>query len=356
MRTVFVVGASGHGNVGDDYLSTSIASNLSISGYRVVVATDEGSVWPSTVPQSRPRFLRHVRRGDLVLIGGGTLLSDRWGTAYIKYYSSIAVAVRALGAIPLGVGLGASAPSTVAGRLAFASWRLVVSRTLVRDEPSLAVVRDRGVRNARLAPDMGWAGPAAENSSQVIASAPVTLAISLVGETFEAGERRVMTLASAINGLAERGALDRVCGISMLNRTETALNDGYWLGRLRQLISVPFALEKVSTWRDAVAIMEGAHAVLSYRLHGGILAYQRARPIVVVARESKLVEAFKSLPHASVLPEDHGDSPGGLERMLESALSTAIVDSGSYFQTMRATSDGLRRQCLLALNSLVDEV
>lgn len=357
MKRAFVVGASGHGNIGDDYLALSIAGLLTDRGLEVVLVCDDIRLWPSTTPQSRVSVMRTIRRSDLVVIGGGSLLSDRWGAEYMKYFASLAVIARCRGARPIGIGLGISTPRSRVGHGALAVWRASVIRTHVRDRPSLQVAKAAGLSNVTLGPDLGWAGPARRLSQLNPPRGPVVLALSLVGETAEAGARRVSAVATAINALAAQGLLDEVVGFSMLNRAERELNDAYWLAALQDRVTVPVTVPRLETWSDVADVIDRSHAVLSYRLHGGIIGYQRLRPVVVVARESKVEEAFRGLPGSAVVPEDSTDISVAIAQEVAAALQAGDGERGVITrEQMVHVSESLGGQCVNYIEWVLREV
>lgn len=179
MPRVTLVGYYGFGNTGDEALLDAIVSTLheawqartgGVEPLEIGVLSARPEETRRSYPlEAIPRFsplqvLRQLRRSDLVLSGGGTLLQDKTSLRSLVYYAGIILLARHLGAPVMlyanGLGPLTSATGRRLARRALAACRLIT----LRDSQSLQDLRQLapGLRTeVRVTADPAFALPAA---------------------------------------------------------------------------------------------------------------------------------------------------------------------------------------------------
>lgn len=307
-------GAAGH-NLGDDAIALAaaheIASRLPHAAIRV--ASVAGPAFtrryglPSLALNRRSpigmlRLVDSVRRADVVLLGGGTLVQDRLGLSRFRgilaYARQVAALAKAFGK-PLGtLAIGVDELSTPRGREYARDLLALVDALVVRDERSLELARSYA--GARPVDGVAAADPAYllrhHPAAVAAASRPsphgAYAVVSLANEGMEFGPL-LPELTSAVRRLVERHGVDKVLLVAMDTRP------GEELAVFRRwLASAP----EVSRWAQAVTprdafeahdLVSRARCVVAMRLHAMIFALGRA-PLVGISRTTKTDSLLRS--------------------------------------------------------------
>lgn len=304
---VHLYGSAGH-NLGDDAIA--VAASHVIAGVapaaRLSVASVAGAGFGErygldtiSVDRSNPlgmlRLIASLRRADVVLLGGGTLIQDKLGLsrlrgmlAYVDQLSAIARALgKPLGTVPIGVDeLGTHLGRRYAAR-ALARLDLLV----VRDQRSLELAKEYAGAQAPpalVAADPAYLLPDREASSEDVASAesrrPYAV-LSLVNEDLEF-ESALDRLAGAARKLLAGGAVARLVLAAMDRR---ASEERAIFARLLERHPDLHAVTDVEVPHDAFEasrLIGQAAVVVAMRLHAMIFALGRV-PLFGISRTTK---------------------------------------------------------------------
>jgi polysaccharide pyruvyl transferase WcaK-like protein len=324
--TIYVLGAYGHGNLGDDFIGLSVVRHLR-SRTNEAVALLAGEYWADAEDvgtQSRANLARLLKRGDTLLVAGGGLFNDRWASDYVKYYSSVILLARALGCRVHISGVGVEKLHTRKMRwlseLAFA----VADESTVRDEAS---ARELRLKRPKVSTDLAWlsletaglgqSGPAAPDASSLL--------ISIAGETMGGVELRLNLLRDLIPAVQSCWPGLSI-GLITMQRSVDSLHDDDSAARL---LAEEF---KVDVVRPDSAAQASAHLAasrlhLGWRLHAGILTALGGGRNVMISRSRKIQAQLSDVPGSAVIPEGLADVDVVLES-LERALTDVKISEG----------------------------
>ncbi len=154
VHRVLLSGYYGFGNIGDEAILaatvSSFRSRLPDLGISVLsespkeTARDYGvQAFPRMSP---PEVLRAFRSADLVVFGGGSLLQDSTSFRSLAYYLSILLLAKSLGKPVVVYANGIGPLRSSLGRYLTRTLLDTVAQITVRDEESLSLLREIGVR------------------------------------------------------------------------------------------------------------------------------------------------------------------------------------------------------------------
>ncbi len=311
MRVV-VSGYHGKGNLGDEAVLAAFVQHLreiapdarcvALSSDPVRTASDYGI---EAVPRtSITAILRELRRADLLVSGGGSLLQDVTGRGSVPYYAGIMLLARALG-VPVAVYAQGLGPLNSG----FSRWlaRQALKRASVitlRDEVSMDLLRNIGVDRPEptlvadpafaLEPDDGGEGPSEPAQRPLVLFA---LRPWLGDGGREAGYARVIARITA-----ELGADVALLAFQPEGDLETARRivdlcdaGGHAPPRIIDFNGLP---------NKALSAISHADLVIGMRLHSLIFAASAGVPAVAIDYDPKVRALAERVGNSHVVSVD----------------------------------------------------
>jgi polysaccharide pyruvyl transferase CsaB len=366
MKQVFIVGAYGQNNLGDEALLevfiqqfgdiplvvNSAQPELTARRYSVKTVGTYWN-WP-------PRFsrLRMILQSDLIVFGGGSLLKEIEGRAFarVMYFVRILLILffaRLLGkqTAMLGVGMGPlNYPLyKVLTRLAARMTDLIC----VRDNESRDLLVSIGVqRPVHVTADAVFCLSVAPVPSDEVLPA-LDCPYAVVVPRYSLTESEQVALAQSCDHLIEKHQL-RIVMMPFQTDYRQSFDDAASSERVRSLMQHKDAVEVWITQSPAAAfsVVGQAQLVLSARLHALIFAAMKSIPSIALSYEVKVASFMTELGQSaySLSLRDLSDErvPGVLDRLLESrqeiceqVRSRAAVlraDSQRNFDLLRSQS------------------
>jgi polysaccharide pyruvyl transferase WcaK-like protein len=371
---VFLAGAFGQGNPGDEALLSAFAGALP-DHVPVAASSDPSGTGAAHGVEAIgrhdwSRVVRTIARSEAVIVAGGTIFktlhpaSGRPPLALLRRAAAMAAVTRALRKPLALVGVGAS---SLRGRSAHALARAVVHAAdllVLRDEESAAVLAAIGAPTPiRVGADPAWTilpdppgtnepsaagaarslGAAAPSLGAGTARAPVVVALSHLAGGRDLGER----LAAGLAPLVAAGLPVRLDPWQPSPDGALAADVANRLGG-RAEIGVPP--------RDLIrgrAALAGARLVVAQRFHSLVAAAAAGAPALAVAHEGKLAGLARRLDQPAVEPDA---SPGVFAAVVGAALDGAPAALEAVRRERALAQDGFRLLRVLLARGRSEEV
>jgi polysaccharide pyruvyl transferase WcaK-like protein len=381
--SVFLAGAFGQGNPGDEALLEAFARALghldpvaaSSDPAATAAAHEIGAVERDDVPSVG----REIARADAVVVAGGTIFktlhpsSRRSPLSLLRRTAALAAVARALRKPLALVGVGAA---PLRGRTAGTLTRSIVRSAdllILRDEESAAHLAAAGAPTPiRVGADAAWTlmpelaptGPAVMMRSATGDHAPVAfdgagngrptalgdedarpivVALSHLAGGSELAER----LAAGLRPVVESGLPVRLDPWQPDGDAELAAAVATRLDDPRVSIAVPPA-----DLDDAREGMEGARLVLAQRFHALVAAAGAGVPMLAVAHEPKLEGLARRLTQPTVAPDA---SPRALAAAIADALDAPPAPPAAVRRERERAAEGFRLLRVLLARGRSDE-
>ena len=350
---VFLAGAFGQGNPGDEALLSAFAGALP-DHVPVAASSDPSGTGAAHGVEAigrhdLSRVVRTIARSEAVIVAGGTIFktlhpaSGRPPLALLRRAAALAAATRALRKPLALVGVGAS---SLDGRTAHALARAVVHAAdllVLRDEESATELAAIGAPTPiRVGADPAWTilpdPPAATNASSRAATArssgtaarqPVVVALSHLAGGRDLGER----LAAGLAPLVEAGLPVRLDPWQPAPDGALAADVVSRLGGRAEIGVPPRDLI------EARAAMAGARLVVAQRFHSLVAAASAGAPALAVAHEAKLAGLARRLGQPAVDPDA---SPDAFAAAVGAALDGAPAALEAVRRERALAEDGFR--------------
>ncbi|MHC9418834.1 polysaccharide pyruvyl transferase family protein [Sphingomonas citri] len=297
---VTICGVAGH-NRGDDAIALALVAGLRarvpemqarVAMLRLGAILPAPGLTPFLAARRHPVGLaglaRSIAAADLVILGGGSVIQDKFGggrvTGMLGYSWMVAWLARLFGRALITAPIGVDALATAPARRIAAELLAPARAITVRDTRSLAEVTALLAGRAAPAPVLACDPAFAFAGAPPRDEGPVVLAPAFEGEC----DTRVAAIFARIAALAV-ARLDRDVVIVAMDERDAAAAEAV-------ATAVPAsARARVSTARPAtldatLAILRGAAALIAMRLHAMILCYA-ASPIACLSRTTK-TDAF----------------------------------------------------------------
>lgn len=283
MRLV-ISGYFGAGNAGDEAILAGLLRSLRAidagAHHVTVISSDPASTERlhsvDAVPRARPATVTAIRRADGLITGGGGLLQDVTSSRPPLYYGGLGQLARVLGRpyVALAQGLG-PLQRPLSRRVARAALDHA-SHVSLRDEPSVELAREIGVRRPiDLVPDLalGLEAP------QVEASASLVIAVRGRG-------LRPSVLGMLRSALAALTDLDEVIALPMHEPFDRPASEAVVRDISRGRVTPPDPGHGT-----ALRTIGSARLVIGMRLHALVFAALAGIPAVAIPYDPK-VRAF----------------------------------------------------------------
>jgi len=314
LSRVLVCGYTGKGSCGDEAILDRL---ISLSGFEITAMTEE----PAAVSKAHginavgrydlPATAREMKRSDMLILGGGTLLQSNTSARSLMYYLSV-LNTAALFGLPYVIYGGIDDSSFLTGRAVRKATGL-----FLRDKRSLSLAAGLGAPKeiCRYAPDPALiltgeaegrqrhAGRARATDERYIVCAPRFDDTSAIGAAVAYSKRKETDLVFIAMHPDDR---DVCCRVASRFGGSAVLRPDF---------------------RSAESVISGAHALFGSRLHACIMAYSHRVPFVAYSHDPKLISFCEDIGMKSAL------SPG---RFLDDIASLLLYFDFSRLEYVRA--------------------
>ncbi|MBR3560504.1 MAG: polysaccharide pyruvyl transferase CsaB [Oscillospiraceae bacterium] len=342
---VVLSGYYGFRNLGDDAILLSLRERLSetVPGATLTALSNRPEetrekCGVEAVNRFDPFAVRRaIKRASCFVSGGGSLLQDRTSTRSLLYYTTLIRLAKRCGKRIMFYANGIGPVDTPRNRERVRVAAEMADVITLRDEESLAALREIGVRNPalRVTADPVYAMPCGdpERGRALLAERgiPTDRPIMGVSVRFAAGmETNVAAFARFCDAVGEtvvfinmqQGA-DEAAGAAVRARMQTGAYE----------ISAPY---DPAAMVDMLSCMD---AVVSARLHSMIFAACSGVPVLGVVYDPKVSACAHALGMPLAGDLEHFDADKALE-----ALRAVLTDRAAYAERLKAATAELRER------------
>jgi len=356
---VFLAGAFGQGNPGDEALLAAFAQG--IGDHRAVVASSDPAATAAehgldaVGRDDLGRVAREIRRSEAVVVAGGTIFKalhpscGRPPLGLLRRTAALAAVTRALRKPLALVGVGAAPLHGASARgLARAIVR-AADLLILRDEESAAHLAEIGAPTPiRVGADAAWTLlpiPGETGGQTPCVTGEVVVALSHLAGDRDLGEK----LAAGLQPIVDAGIPVRLDPWQVDGDAELAADVAARLGggAGAALIGAP-----PSDLRAAREGMTGARLVIAQRFHALVAAASAGVPVLAVAHEPKLSGLARRLGQPTVAPDAPPQTFAGA---VLGALDAAPAPATTVRRERAAAEDGFRLLRVLLARGRSDE-
>lgn len=297
MTKTYLVGAAGHGNLGDDFIAYAVTSQEEFSEI-VIMGGSKFLPCYSQVSQSRLKFLK--RPCGRIIIGGGGLLNDHWSLDYLIYFTSLVIIARIRGIKVAICGVGAENFEKLTGRLLL---RILVRCSHVvylRDEQSKQnVLRVTNKLDISISGDLAWLYRGRVRAQFRDSRDIETLIVTIAGEQSNSWLERRESLIRNLQILRQNKKI-RIHFLPMQVSGEYLHNDLILFDEIAQRFK-PEQVLRPNSVTEVIEHIRNADLVYGYRMHASIIAALHGVPSVIHSRSSKISGALEDVPIVRIL-------------------------------------------------------
>jgi polysaccharide pyruvyl transferase WcaK-like protein len=337
---VFLAGAFGQGNPGDEALLAAFAEG--IGGHGAVAASANPAATTAehgldaVGRDDLGRVAREIRRAESVVVAGGTIFktlhpsSGRPALGLLRRTAALTAVARALRKPVALVGVGAAPLHGASARgLARAIVR-AADLLILRDEESAAHLAEIGAPTPiRVGADAAWTLLPLPGETGGQTPTQVTVALSHLAGKRDLGAQ----LAAGLQPLVDAGIPVRLDPWQIDGDAELAADVAARL-RGNALIGAP-----PTDLRAAREDMTGARLVIAQRFHALVAAASAGVPVLAVAHEPKLTGLARRLGQPTVAPDAPAQTFAGAAL---AALDAAPAPATTVSRERAAAEDGFR--------------
>jgi polysaccharide pyruvyl transferase WcaK-like protein len=337
---VFLAGAFGQGNPGDEALlaafAQGIGSRRAVAASADPAATSAEQGLDAVGRDDLGRVAREIRRADSVVVAGGTIFktlhpaSGRPPLALLSRTAALAAAARALRKPLALVGVGAAPLQGASARgLARAIVR-AADLLILRDEESAAHLAEIGAPTPiRVGADAAWTLLPIPGETKGQTPSQVVVALSHLAGDRDLGER----LAAGLQPIVDAGIPVRLDPWQVDGDAELAADVAARLGGDALIGAPPTDLRAA---RDG---MTGARLVIAQRFHALVAGASAGVPALAVAHEPKLSGLARRLDQPTVAADA---PPQTFADAALRALDAAPAPATPVRRERAAAEDGFR--------------
>jgi polysaccharide pyruvyl transferase CsaB len=350
---VFLAGAFGQGNPGDEALLAAFAEGL--RDHRPVVASTDPSATvaehglPAVSRDDIARVLRMIARADAVVVAGGTVFKTLHGAsgrpplALLRRTAALAAMTRALRKPLALVGVGAAPLEGAPARRLARAIVHAADLLILRDDESAGHLAAIGAPTPfRVGADPAWILLPDPDDADPRGTGPIVVALSHLAGGGDLAER----LAAGLEPVVDAGIPVRLdpwqpdgdAGLAYAVAT-----------RLDGRAMVAPAPADIAVARDGMA---GARLVLAQRFHSLVTAASAGVPALAVAHEPKLAGLARRLDQPTVAADA---PPPHLAAAVLGALDSAPASAAAVRRERAAAEDGFRLLRVLLARGRSDE-
>lgn len=333
MARILISGYYGFRNTGDEALLEAMVSTLrhQAPGVEINVLSARPSETSARLAVggveriSPAGILAALRRSDLLLSGGGTLLQDRTSLRSLVYYTSIILTARAMGKKVMLYANGIGPITTRTGRRLAAVVLRTVDRITLRDQESLEVVASLVPERAAAAevtadPTFALEPPPRQRLERILAAEGIpsgrALAISLRSWTCP-GDYVAAVAKAVVPIVAKRDLVPVILPMQFPADLEVSRRLARELqargGTPPKLVMTPYHP------REFGGLLGAARAVVAMRLHALIMGAANHTPGVGIIYDPKVTGFLKDMGLPTAGPVEHLD-PHRLGEVLDNLL------------------------------------
>ena len=338
---VVVSGYYGFGNAGDESVLAGLLDGLRREQAEIEVTVLSGDPAHTrrthgvdAIPRARPGVIRALRVSDGLISGGGSLLQDRTSPRPVAYYAGLMHLARLLGRPYVIHAQGLGPITRRANRALAASALRGAAHVSLRDEASVALARELGVRRpVDLVPDPALAlrPPAGAGNGHLLLAVRSwgTSTAHLDGLRSALGE---LATEMPILALPMQDATDREASMAAIEGITGA-----------EIVPAGASLD------EQLAAIGSASVVVGMRLHALILAAAAGVPALAISYDPK-VDAFAAQVGQPVVGEAGRPMDGAA---LVAAARTALdADPAPYRARVERLSEQIPAAVVASLAAL----
>ena len=304
MRRIFLFGYYGFNNIGDEAILEAIVRQLRLEMPDIdITALSYNASFTSSQygirAVSRNRFLdvfRCIRRSDLVMSGGGSIVQDVTSSRSLFYYLGIIILAKMLGKKVACYGNGFGPVKRPINRL-FVKWVMAhVDLITVRDSESLELLQKIGIRQPihitadaafSLLPlfDEGMASPKKSEKC-----------VGISVRDWNGRERYSKMIASCADQMVEQGYT--VCFFPMQHPSDTQVSNEI-IGLMHHPAEM---IERAGTPNEVIRSIADMDFMIGMRLHSLIFASIAGVPCLGVSYESKVSHFLRQVNQPETEP------------------------------------------------------
>ena len=320
---VVMSGYYGFGNAGDDAILESIQQAIRTASDEVsvtVLSNDPELTRRQYGLDAIPRFrvlrvFQALRRGDVLLSGGGSLLQDTTSTRSLLYYLSVIRCARLLGRPVMLYANGIGPVRKPANRRRVKKVVEQAALVTLRDHASALELEQMGVtRPVQVTADPVFhLEPAGQARSLELLSAAGLSGDKPFAVVSVRDWRDVGNFYSQLAGLC--GHLRRKHGLEILFLLMQPERDREATARVRGQMEEPsFVLDAPCTPRELMGVLGQAHLCLAMRLHTLIFAARMAVPAMGLVYDPKVASYLEELDLPAAGDVEHFDGAEAIRR------------------------------------------
>jgi polysaccharide pyruvyl transferase WcaK-like protein len=350
---VFLAGAFGQGNPGDEALLNAFAQGL--RDHRPMVASTDPAATvaehglPAVGRDDLGRIIRLIARSDAVVVAGGTVFKalhpscGRPPLALLRRTAALAAATRALRKPLALVGVGAAPLEGLPARRLARAIVHSADLLILRDDESAGHLAAIGAPTPfRVGADPAWTLVPDPPRPNGIGHGPVVVALSHLAGGPELAER----LAAGLQPIADAGIPVRLDPWQPDGDRELA--DAV-AGRLGPSAEIAPGPAELTAAREGMA---GTRLVLAQRFHSLVAAASAGVPALAVAHEPKLIGLARRLEQPTVAATAR---PEDLAAAVLGALDAAPASAAAVRRERAAAEDCFRLLRVLLAGGRSDE-
>ncbi len=320
---VVMSGYYGFSNAGDDAILQSICQGIAAASDQVditVLSNAPGLTQRMCQVQAEPRFrawrvFQALRRCDVLLSGGGSLLQDRTSTRSLMYYLTVMGAARLLGrpVVLYANGIGPLRRPGNRRRVKRAVERAAL--VTLRDRSSQQELRAMGVKREDLYvtadPVFNLVPAPPQRGRELVAQAglPADRAFAVVSVRAWPG---VEGFSQALAGVCDH--LRRAHGLEVLFLLMQPDRDRPAAQAVRQVMQEPsWLLDTPCVPQELMAVLGQSKLCLAMRLHTLIFAARMAVPCVGLVYDPKVDSYLRELGMPAAGHVEHFDGPAAAD-------------------------------------------
>ena len=299
MSRIFLAGAAGHGNLGDDFIAYAVTTREDFSNI-VIMGGSIFSPCYSQVSQSRLKFLKLPC--DRIIIGGGGLLNDHWSFDYLVYFTSLALIARVRKIRVAICGVGAENFQSLTGKWLLRILVRCSHLIYLRDEQSkLNVMRVTDKWDISVSGDLAWLYKDRLRAKFRDSRDMQTVIVTIAGEQLDKWSERRDSMIRNLQILRQNQKI-RILFLPMQVSGDYLHNDLVLFQEIAQRFK-PDQILSANSVLEVIDHIRNADLVYGYRMHASIIAALHSVPSVIHARSSKISGSLGDIPIVRILSD-----------------------------------------------------
>lgn len=341
-------------NRGDDLMNRVLVNFFARQGCMVESASmlpqKMNKIYDTTYFSSRlkniSQWVGAIRRADVVVIGGGTVVQDDFGKTFggILTYTAVVILVsKLLGKKVHAIGIGFNSIKRPMSKFAINAYRFI-DTVCVRDDLSW-----------QLAKKFPWLGHKLSLAADLAFLKNYYTSASLFNPQEKKEKRLLISLVGESHKASAYAVLERAYSIALQNKIPLvgiAMDE-----RKTEEISVfesfkrnfpDFLYIAPATAEDAVHEIGRSCGVISMRLHASIISLVMGRPLVVVSRETKTAWIKEWVPDGMFVSVEECQGPL-MHAAIKELIDLRVQTNTSYVEGQIDKNSAMVSKALLGI-------